>query len=102
MRMRGWIGVASGLACLLCGVSGFGAEPQAMDEDQRLAAFFRAYLDAAFRDEPLMATRLGDHRFDDRLDDLSAEARAAHLERDRKALADLPAKVEYRALSRSG
>ena len=49
-----------------------------------------------------MATRLGDHRFDDQLDDLSAEARAAHVERDRKALAELPRKVDYDKLSRDG
>ncbi len=49
-----------------------------------------------------MATRLGDHRFDDKLDDLSAEARAANVERDRKALADLPGKVDYKKLSRDG
>ena len=64
--------------------------PGQPDEDARLAAFFQAYLDEAFRAEPLMATRLGDHRFDDRLDDLSPEARAANVERDRRALAELP------------
>ena len=49
-----------------------------------------------------MATRLGDHRFDDKLDDLSPEARAANVERDRKALAELPRKVDYNTLSRGG
>ena len=57
----------------------------------------------AFRAEPLMATRLGDHRFDDKLDDLSPEARAANVERDRKALAELPRKVDSQhALARTG
>src|SRR4051812_9307449 len=102
--MRGWIGIVSGLAGLLFSASGFapGAEEGKPDEDARLTAFFRAYLDEAFRDEPLMATRLGDHRFDDKLDDLSPDARAAHIDRDRRALADLPRKVEFQALSRSG
>ncbi len=69
------------------------------DEDAKLDAFFRAYLDEWFRAEPLAATRLGDHRFDDRLDDLSAGARAAVLERDRRALTDLPARVDREGLS---
>ncbi|MHC5537622.1 DUF885 domain-containing protein [Singulisphaera rosea] len=69
-------------------------------EDSKLAAFFQAYLEKAFRDEPLMATRLGDHRFDDQLDDISAEARNARLERDRKTLTELPRQVDAKRLSR--
>ena len=102
--MRGWIGIVSGLAGLWVGATGLAhaAAQGKPDEAARLAAFFQAYLDLAFRDEPLSATRLGDHRFDDKLDDLSPEARAANVERDRKALAELPKKVDYNALSRSG
>lgn len=72
------------------------------DEDSRLEAFFKAYLDAAFEAEPLMATRLGDHRFDDRLDDLSAPAREARVAIDRRTLADLPKAVDKKGLSRDG
>lgn len=72
------------------------------DEDAKLAAFFQAYLDETFRAQPLTATRLGDHRFDDRLDDLSAGARAAHLGRDRKALAELAGRIADDKLSRPG
>ena len=100
--MRGWIGIVSGLAGLWVGASGLGADQGQPDEDARLAAFFQAYLDEAFRAEPLMATRLGDHRFDDKLDDLSPEARAANVERDRRTLAELPRKVDYNTLSRGG
>ena len=39
----------------------------AQDMDQKLNAFFRDYLETEFRDQPLEATRLGDHRFDFRL-----------------------------------
>jgi uncharacterized protein (DUF885 family) len=78
------------------------AAEQERDEDARLAAFFRAYLDETFRAEPLKATRLGDHRFDDRLDDLSVEARAANLARDKTALDELPKRVAYEELSRAG
>ncbi len=49
-----------------------------------------------------MATRLGDHRFDDRLDDLSAPAPNARLEHDRAALAELNRKIPYSKLSRDG
>ena len=59
---------------------------------QLLESFFREYLEAAFRLEPMLATRLGDHRFDDQLDDLSVAARKARLDHDREALADLSRK----------
>jgi uncharacterized protein (DUF885 family) len=89
----------------LFGLLGFGSILLAADErgaeDAKLAAFFQAYLDRSFREEPLAATRLGDHRFDDQLDDLSAEARAGRVERDRKTLDELPKQVDYQALSRS-
>ena len=35
-------------------------------EDARLASFFKNYLDELFRLRPCTATRLGDHRFEDR------------------------------------
>jgi uncharacterized protein (DUF885 family) len=75
--------------------------PAADDEDARLAAFFRAYLEAAFKLRPLEATRLGDHRFDHLLDDLSPQARAAWSALDRQTLAELPRQVHYARLSRS-
>ncbi len=67
----------------------------ATDEDGKLAAFYRRYLDEVFQQEPYYATTLGDHRFDDRLDDLSAGSRAKWMERIRHALADLPREVQY-------
>jgi uncharacterized protein (DUF885 family) len=70
-------------------------------EDARLADFFTAYLDQAFRLRPLEATRLGDHRFDHLLDDISARARAGWADHYRATLADLPRKVDYARLSRS-
>ncbi len=71
-------------------------------EDARLEALFREYLDAWFADEPLTATKLGDHRFDDRLDDLSSKAREDWVERDQEFLRSLPERVDYDALSRDG
>ncbi len=98
--MRIW--VVSFLLALLGGVTILRADEGANSEDDKLATFFRDYLDRVFRAEPLTATRLGDHRFDDRLDDLSAEARAANIERDRQALAELPKQIDYDKLSRHG
>src|SRR5262249_32946534 len=90
-----------GLLSMLTIASGLRAAEPDSPEDVKLERFFRAYLDRAFRDQPLMATRLGDHRFDDSLDDLSPQARESYVGRDRKALAELPSRVDYTKLSRS-
>jgi uncharacterized protein (DUF885 family) len=90
---------ACALLALLTGLALAGNTP---NEDVRLTAFFKEYLEDLFRQRPLDATRLGDHRFDDRLDDLSPAARAAWVERDRRTLAELPKRVDYQKLSRSG
>jgi uncharacterized protein (DUF885 family) len=71
-------------------------------EDAKLASFFKAFLDEQMKHKPFDATRLGNHDYDDRLDDLSAKAIAADHERTRTALADLPKKIDYKKLSRSG
>src|SRR5262245_18821041 len=78
------------------------ATPAATDEDAKLTTLFKAYLDDFFQQRPLEATRLGDHRFDDRLEDVSPQARAAWAELTRKTLADLPKQVEFAKLSRAG
>ncbi len=74
----------------------------ASTEDARLDAFFRRYLDKVFQQQPSEATTLGDHRFDAKLEDLSAPSRARWIERIRRALADLPREVDYIRLSRAG
>jgi uncharacterized protein (DUF885 family) len=91
------------LVCLL--LAGRAAGPAAQrvaTEDDRLEAYFRKYLDEHFRRKPLEATRLGDHRFDHLLDDVSPKARAGWVEFVRKTLADLPKRVAYRKLTRAG
>ena len=70
--------------------------------DATLETFFRRYLDEYFQQQPSEATALGDHRFDARLEDLSAESRAKWIQRTRRALADLPEEVDYARLSRAG
>lgn len=54
-----------------------------------LEAFFRRYLEERFALHPTEATALGDHRFDDRMDDLSPaalEKSLAHLKQSRARL----------------
>jgi uncharacterized protein (DUF885 family) len=70
--------------------------------DQRLADVFRAWLDDNFKRHPFDATRNGEHRYDDRLDDLSPEARAADRAATQEMLAVLPKTVDYSQLSRAG
>ena len=78
----GWIGGVIGLLMLMIGVARAADGPAA--EDARLEVFYKDYLEEGFKLQPLMATKLGDHRFDDKLDDVSADARAARVARDRK------------------
>ncbi len=97
---------AFGLACWLVAASGQGGRADdgaaAKAEDARLEAFFRASLEEVFQLEPLTATRLGDHRFDDRLDDISPAARDARVALDRKTLAALDAGFRPDRLTRDG
>jgi uncharacterized protein (DUF885 family) len=79
----------------------FASLSAAQSTEERLSAFFKAYLEEAFRRRPLEATRLGEHRFDHQLDDISAKARAGWIEHYRQTLAELPKKVDYAQLPRS-
>src|SRR6516225_7652922 len=78
--------------------AGFAAD----DEDARLAALFKEYLDESFRLRPMDATRLGDHRFDHLLDDLSPAARAGWKKHWQKILEELPKRIDYQHLTRAG
>src|SRR5437016_6580058 len=79
-----------------------GSDDGPVTEDARLEGFFKKYLDGDFRHRPLEATRLGDHRFDHLLDDVSAQGRAAATERTRGTLMDLSRQIDKKKLSRSG
>ncbi len=74
----------------------------AQQADAALSAFFNEYQEEHFRQRPMDATQLGDHRFDHLLDDLSRPARARWQEHARRTLAELPVRVEYQKLSRAG
>ncbi len=71
-------------------------------EEDRLNSFFKHYLDQRFKMQPTDATRLGDHRFDHLLEDLSPEARQGWLEFAERTLTELPKAVDYQKLTRDG
>lgn len=85
------------LATLLCASNSWAAV-----EDESLERFFKNYLEDRFRLQPLDATRLGDHRFDHLLDDLSPEALERQRDFTRNVLKRLPKEVDYKKLSRGG
>jgi uncharacterized protein (DUF885 family) len=70
--------------------------------DERLAAFFKEYLDATFALRPLDATMLGDHRFDHLLDDITPAARRRWLEFWKAQLAQLDATFAEAPLTADG
>ncbi len=69
--------------------------------DKTLDTFFRNYLDEALPLSPMRATRLGDHRFDQLLDDISEPALRRRQDQDLRSLEWLPKQVDYSKLSRS-
>ena len=98
MRNLTWFNTTAVLAVLLATASSAFAQ----DADARLETFFKQYLDRYFELRPLEATRLGDRRFDAKLDDISPTARQRWLELWRRSLATLPKQVDYAKLSRDG
>jgi uncharacterized protein (DUF885 family) len=76
--------------------------PAADAEDAKLTAYFKDFLEESFRQRPTEASALGDHRYDDKLDDIAPQARKGWLDYRRKVLTELPRKIEFQKLSRSG
>ncbi len=67
--------------------------------DSALETFFRGYLDERFALHPTEATGLGDHRFDDKLDDLSPTALEKSLTHSKQARARLHKEIDRAKLS---
>ncbi|MDW8242251.1 MAG: DUF885 domain-containing protein [Thermogemmata sp.] len=71
------------------------------EEDRKLADLFRQYLEEECRRHPYRATQLGTHEHDDRLDDLSAEARAEDVQFRRAWRQRLERNIRLPQLSRA-
>lgn len=69
-------------------------------EDEKLTAFFKTYLEDLMKASPTEASRLGDHRYDDRMDDLSPEARKKGLDKQKALLTAMQKVIDYKALTR--
>ena len=81
---------------LVCALS---AARAANPEDDKLARFFRDYLEESFKTHPVEASRLGDYRYADRMNDLSPRARADDLKASREILARLVKEIDPSLLS---
>ena len=95
-------GILLGMAMMMAQPLAHSEAQNAGQEDERLAALFKEYLDEEFKHRPLEASRAGDHRFDHLLDDVSAAARAAGKERLQQTLAALPKRIDVKKLTRAG
>jgi uncharacterized protein (DUF885 family) len=81
----------------------FAASAAAQDQsraDRAFAALSARWLDRSMRLSPISATGIGDHRFDNRIDDVSAFGRAAQLAFARNTLRALQA-IDASALTRA-
>lgn len=75
------------------------ADRAASEADTAFAVLSKEWLDGWLQLNPVNATQVGDHRFDDRVDDLSAEGRQKSVDFSKKILARLDA-MDVSKLSR--
>ncbi len=89
------------LSCALLLLSSLNPRSQERPQtESALQTFFQQYLDGLFEREPTEGTSLGDHRFDDRLEDLSQKSRDEWVDFYRHTLKELPKQVDYQKLAR--
>lgn len=91
------IAMASGMSTPLTSIAA--AATHSADADAAFQKLGARYIDTMARLSPVAGTQLGDHRFDDRLPDVSAAGRAAAMANDKALLADL-GRIDRAALSR--
>ena len=75
------------------------AATAASQQDAQFAELSKRWLDGWLRLNPVGATQIGDHRFDNQVDDLSAAGRQASIDFSKKTLAELDA-IDGSKLSR--
>lgn len=69
-------------------------------EDTNFNTFFQDHLEERLRQSPVYASNLGDHRYDDQIDDISSAAREKQLNGLRQTLQKLESEFDYAELSR--
>jgi uncharacterized protein (DUF885 family) len=92
--------IALGSTALVPLMSGCASTPAATGADLNFEALAARYLDRSMELSPISATTIGDHRFDTRIDDVSAAGRAASLAFARETLGALE-RIDRAALSRA-
>jgi uncharacterized protein (DUF885 family) len=81
------------------GANAAASAPVASAQDKHFADLSRRWLDGWLQLSPVSATQTGDHRFDNALDDYSADGRARSLAFSKRMLAELDA-IDRKRLSR--
>jgi uncharacterized protein (DUF885 family) len=88
------------IACLGCALSlALVAGGRAQEADQRLAVAFKGWLDEYIAMQPFLGTRWGDHRFANKLEDLSPAGREKVVSHTRKTLDSLNKEFDPKQLS---
>lgn len=75
------------------------AVSKAISANAQFAALSKHYVDSLARFSPVSGTQLGDHRFDDKLPDITARGRGNQAAFDQALLGNL-ARINFKALSR--
>ncbi|HEX4694827.1 DUF885 domain-containing protein [Sphingomonas sp.] len=80
-------------------IIGAAAPARPASADAQFVALSKRYIDSIARFQPAYGTQLGDHRFDDRLPDITAAGRGRQIVFDQSLLSNLR-QIDFKALSR--
>ena len=97
--MRYLLALAIGIAAASTPAATAAAAAAVTSEDARFGAFGDSIVDQFLKLDPVSATQIGDHRYDELMPDVSAAGRAARRAFAQRSLAEL-AKFDARRLSR--
>ncbi|RLS24744.1 MAG: hypothetical protein DWH70_06605, partial [Planctomycetota bacterium] len=99
MKLKLIVGSLFFFSMALCGDAMFNLQ---QDEDKKLVKFFDVMLEDEFKFRPMIATQLGDHRFDDKLENPSKENRELWKQFYKSSLEKLRSQIKQELLSASG